>query len=63
MTTTFTCPECDHEHELVVVRGETKFEDYAELPERCEACGTPFDSFDSGVDDQQAERRQMGITN
>jgi hypothetical protein len=23
MTTTFTCLDCDHEHEITVIRGET----------------------------------------
>jgi len=60
-TTTIECLECNHVHEIAIVRGETAFEDYAECPERCEACGASFD--DTGVvDDRRSERRQMGVT-
>jgi len=60
-TTTYTCLECDHTHEIPVILGEYPDDDYAELPEACEVCGAPNDG-DCTVDDRQSERRQMGIT-
>ena len=58
-TTTITCLECDHEHEIEIIRGETEFEDFAECPDACESCGASFDTPD--FDDRRSERRQMGI--
>ncbi len=55
------CAECDHEHEVPVIRGETPYDDYAEVPEMCEECGEAFLAL-TGIDEQAAERRQMGIT-
>lgn len=58
-TTSFYCPECDHEHVVEIIQDE--FSDYAELPERCEACGEDFDAIGE-PDDRRRERQQMGIT-
>ena len=41
MAKSIFCPECDHEHEGVLVRGE--FEDYHDFPEECENCGHSLD--------------------
>ncbi len=62
ISNTYTCPECDHDHDVVVVRGEYPEDDYAEFPECCEACGEVFDHVDSVDAERKAERRQMGIT-
>jgi len=61
--TTFYCPECDHEHEIEIIRGEYPDQDYYDWPETCEACGEQIEEmFAGGGDDRQSERRQMGIT-
>jgi hypothetical protein len=60
---TVTCLECDHNHEVAMIRGEYPSDDYCECPTHCEACGAPFDGDWNMVDDgPQHERRQMGIT-
>jgi transcription elongation factor Elf1 len=56
---TFTCPECDHAHDCEVITGETKWDDYSEVPERCEACGVEFS--DDCTANGPSERQQMGI--
>jgi len=63
MTETFYCPECNHAHELQIIRGEWSHEDCSELPAHCEGCGVIFvdDSSPSDASLRAAERRQMGI--
>lgn len=58
----FNCPECDHSHEVPVIRGEYPEEDYADIPDECESCGVSFLEIDPSGDDRRSERRQMGIT-
>ncbi len=59
--TTITCSECGHGHECEVIRGETKWDDYTEVPERCESCGAEFgDDGESEWSARRAERQQMG---
>lgn len=57
----FECLECGHMHDCEIVRGETLFDDYAEVPEYCEHCGADTDSGPS-TDNRRDERRQMGVT-
>lgn len=60
MATSVECLECGHSHDVVIVRGETEWQDYAEAPAECDACGA---EIGGGPNDGggREERRQMGI--
>ena len=57
------CLECDHAHDVVIVRGEYPSDDYADGPESCESCGADLDgsNIPSEASCRASERRQMGI--